>query len=132
MPFLELVAVIIHNIAVELFKLVDGGFHKNTVWPSDEAYREHNWSRWPTPFCLLHYSKPKQYPDGISDVTGYWAEDRIFGGVVLFGRGSNDTGVCSTSNPDTLVPGRMRLSHVIYGCSSKPRTDLLTWSVFPV
>lgn len=119
MPFVELVAVTIHNVAVELFKLVGGGFHKNTVWPSDEAYRKQNWSRWPTPFCLLHYSKPTQYPAGIADLTGYWAEDRIFGGVVLFGRGSNDTGVCPTSNPSTLIPSRRRLSHVIYGCSSK-------------
>ena len=27
-----------------------------------------------------------QYPDGLADVVGYWAEDRIFGGVVLFDR----------------------------------------------
>lgn len=118
MPFLELAAVTIHNIAVELFKLVNGGFHKDIIWPSDEAYREQNWSRFPTPFCLLHYSKPEQYPDGIADLAGYWAEDRIFGGVVLFGRGTNDTGVCSTSNPATLVPSRMRLNYVIYERSS--------------
>lgn len=118
MPFLELTAVTIHHIAVELFKLVNGGFRKDVIWPSDEAYRERAWSEWPTPFCLLHYSKPEQYPDGIADLAGYWAEDRIFGGVVLFGRGTNDTGVCSTpnSNPATLedVPSRMRFSYVMY------------------
>jgi hypothetical protein len=27
-----------------------------------------------------------QYPDGLADVAGYWAEDQIFGGVVLFDR----------------------------------------------
>lgn len=71
---------------MELFKLVDEGFHKNVTWPSDEAYKNKNGARWPTPFCLLHYSKPEQYPDGAADVAGYWAEDRIFGGVVPSGR----------------------------------------------
>lgn len=98
----------IHNIAVEIFKLVDGGFHKDIIWPSDEANQGQTafvrLERCPTPFCLLRYSKPEQYPDGIADLAGYWAEDRIFGGVVLFGRGTNDgTGVCSTSNPTTCV-----------------------------
>ena len=30
---------------------------------------------------------------GVADVVGYWAEDRIFVGVVLFGRGESGTGV---------------------------------------
>lgn len=113
LPFLELVAVTIHSIAVELFKLVDGGFHQNAVWPSDEAYHEEYRSRRPPPFYLLHYSNPNQYPDGIAGVAAYWAEDRIFGGVVLFGRGNNHNGVRSMPTPITLVPGRMRLAHVI-------------------
>jgi hypothetical protein len=35
-----------------------------------------------------------QYPDGLADVAGYWAEDRIFGGVVLFDRGDSGYEVC--------------------------------------
>lgn len=93
MPFLDLIAVTIHNMAAELYKLVDGGFHKNTVWPGDEAYQERNRSAFSTPFCLLRYSKPEQYPEGTADMVGYWAEDRILGGVVLFGRGKDGTGV---------------------------------------
>ncbi|KAG8156838.1 hypothetical protein KVR01_013251 [Diaporthe batatas] len=32
-------------------------------------------------------SFPPNYPAGIADVVGYWAEARIFGGVVVFDRG---------------------------------------------
>ncbi|KAG8163372.1 hypothetical protein KVR01_006669 [Diaporthe batatas] len=123
MPFLELVAVTIHNIAVELFKLVNGGFHKDVIWPSDEAYQERNWSRWPTPFCLLHYSKPEQYPDGIADLAGYWAEDRIFGGVVLFGRGTNDTG--STYDGIWFHSHRDDVTKRIYALTEQQTANLL-------
>ncbi|KAG8162850.1 hypothetical protein KVR01_007328 [Diaporthe batatas] len=87
MPFLELIVATIHSIAAHLFKLADGGFHKNAVWPSDDAYEQEYLAKRPPPFSLLHYSK-QQYPDGMADMAGYWAEDRIFGGVVLFGRGN--------------------------------------------
>ena len=32
------------------------------------------------------YDDHGQYPDGIADQVGYWAEARILGGVVLFDR----------------------------------------------
>lgn len=32
------------------------------------------------------YRYHEQYPFGTADMAGYWAEDRIFGGVVLFDR----------------------------------------------
>lgn len=94
MPFLELVAVAIHSIAVQLFN-ADTGLHKDAVWPSDETYRKNNLGpRWPTPFSLFDYALWDQYPDGPADAAGYWAENRIFGGVVLFGRGDDGAGVC--------------------------------------
>ncbi|KAB5578811.1 hypothetical protein GE09DRAFT_1091117, partial [Coniochaeta sp. 2T2.1] len=31
----------------------------------------------------------EQYPDGLADVAGYWAEDLIFGGIVLFDGGES-------------------------------------------
>lgn len=40
---------------------------------------------------MSSYSCPEQYPEGAADLPGYWAEDRIFGGVVLFGRGESGT-----------------------------------------
>lgn len=46
----------------------------------------------PHPTFLLHmdYRFYEQYPMGISDMVGYWAEYRIFGGVVLFDRGESE------------------------------------------
>jgi hypothetical protein len=48
---------------------------------------------WPTTlFCHPWYRDYDQYPEGIADCVGYWAEERIFGGVVLFDR--RDPGSC--------------------------------------
>lgn len=44
-------------------------------------------------FFTFSYMNSKEYPFGISDMAGYWAEDRIFGGVVLFDRGESETEV---------------------------------------
>lgn len=35
------------------------------------------------------YTAYEQYPFGASELSGYWAESRIFGGVVLFDRGES-------------------------------------------
>lgn len=91
LPFIELVAVAVHAIAAKLFKL-DTSLHKEDKWPSDEYYKSNRFVRWATPFSVIYYDKPNRFPDGIADVVGYWAEDRIFGGVVLFGRGETGTG----------------------------------------
>lgn len=40
-------------------------------------------------FFNRNYMNVKDYPFGISNMAGYWAEDRIFGGVVLFDRGDS-------------------------------------------
>lgn len=37
------------------------------------------------------YSNWEQYPNGVADMVGYWAEFWIFGGVVLFDRGESGT-----------------------------------------
>ncbi len=39
-----------------------------------------------TLFCHSWYSDFDQYPAGIADSVGYWAEARILGGVLLFDR----------------------------------------------
>jgi hypothetical protein len=41
---------------------------------------------WETLFSHPYYGAKNQYADGLADVVGYWAEDQIFGGVVLFDR----------------------------------------------
>ncbi|KAG8164179.1 hypothetical protein KVR01_006097 [Diaporthe batatas] len=66
LPLIELIAVAVHALAVEVF------------------------TQMATPFSLWYnFDDPKQYPHGVADVAAYWAEDRIFGGVVLFGRGKS-------------------------------------------
>ncbi|KFA52171.1 hypothetical protein S40293_00609 [Stachybotrys chartarum IBT 40293] len=89
---IELLAIAVHQIAVYLFRL-DLGLHKDDgiiEWAppkSDDWY----WQCHPdgplhTLFLHTWYQDHEQYPNGIADVVGYWAEARIFGGVVLFDR----------------------------------------------
>lgn len=93
---IEVVAIAVHEIAVLLYKN-----HPNLstqqvhAWipPKDTADSE--WSTWwtfrpngppPTLFNHYWYTASGQYPNGVADVVGYWAESRILGGVVLFDR----------------------------------------------
>ena len=41
---------------------------------------------WPTLFTHPQFTAYKRYPAGVADMVGYWAEDRILGGVTLFDR----------------------------------------------
>lgn len=87
LPLIELSARAVHRIAVLLFQL-DDTCHKNE---SHVGERPDNITRpppYPTPFTLYSYRFSEQYPDGVADLAGYWAEDQIFGGVVLFERAS--------------------------------------------
>lgn len=95
---LELLAVAIHDIAAKLWSL-DDGVHKHAeleAWrtsrlgsePLDEDERvnlpPHTW------FWHYAYEDHRQYPKGVADIVGYWAETQIFRGVVLFDRGESD------------------------------------------
>lgn len=40
----------------------------------------------PTLFNHPYYVDLEIYPEGLADIAGYWAEDRIVGGIVLFDR----------------------------------------------
>lgn len=50
----------------------------------------------PPPSVFAHgsYCEFERYPKGVADMVGYWAESRIFGGVVVFDRGDDEKGVC--------------------------------------
>lgn len=50
----------------------------------------------PTAFSHGPYIAVDQYPNGAADSVGYWAEARIFGGVVVFDRGEDGTEVRNT------------------------------------
>lgn len=92
MSLIELTASSIHQVAVQLFKL-DSSYHKDDGIANWEPARDH-FLFWflnpdgppPTLFQHREYRYYDQYPDGIADGVGYWAESRIFGGVVLFDR----------------------------------------------
>lgn len=51
----------------------------------------------PAAFFHSSYVSLEQYPQGLGDVAGYWAEGKIFGGVIVFDRGESELEVgCAT------------------------------------
>lgn len=77
MPFLELVAIAVHSIAVDLFKL-GLGLTKYAAQPSDGNHSEEDWSgRRFWPFHVRDYIL-REYPDGPADTAGYWAKNCKF------------------------------------------------------
>lgn len=97
----EMIAVAIHQIAAYLYNLdLDLGNHKDlAAWvpPSNnrDRYMVYPDGKLPTIFLHEQYRDFSQYPQGIADMVGYWAEAQIFGGVVLFDR----RGPTSVRNP---------------------------------
>lgn len=82
-----MVAVAIHQIAAMLYEL-DTSLHKEdgiTEWAPPKS-NERYWRL----FNHQWYRDHDQYPPGVADMVGYWAKDRIFGGVVLFDRRKPD------------------------------------------
>ena len=58
------------------------------LWrPSPEDLKSLYNNKYP-PVLFLHewYQDYERYPNGVADCVGFWAEARIFGGVVLFDR----------------------------------------------
>lgn len=118
LSLIELLARACHEIAARLFEL-DDGIHKHSVY---EAWRDAPVDPSSNPmtrpfrrvsvFCHGAYSAHDQYPLGMADVAGYWAEAKIFGGVVVFDRGTSGTEV------SPLVP--------VYEASNKVACPQLT------
>ena len=86
----EMTAIAIHDIAVQLFTLKLGwhGDDGMATWVPEKDDLFWNWydGPWPTLFRHPWYVAYDQYPSGIADGVGFWAEARIFGGVILFDR----------------------------------------------
>lgn len=98
MRLIELVVVACHQIAAYIFEL-DAGVHKHELheaWLEQErpltvdGFHEMGYYLPPSPFIHKSYCYPEQYPRGLADVAGYWAEGQIFGGVVVFDRGESE------------------------------------------
>ena len=59
--------------------------------PSEELFWQFNTSdRFYVNFYHTNYRRFEDYPFGLLNVVGYWAEAQIFGGVVLFERGESN------------------------------------------
>lgn len=97
---IELVVIALHQIAVDLFKRDDLRSHSQQeidtvtncviVPPNSPAVNPQDYAVTvpprPTLFNHPYYVDLEIYPQGLADIVGYWAEDRIVGGVVLFDR----------------------------------------------
>lgn len=95
----------VHQIAVKLFK-TSSSLHTDDKlgrWrPSDDLIKIYYPLPFPeTLFNHAWYRYHDQYPEGVADMVGYWAESRIFGGVVLFDRREPD----SAPDVDVSLPG---------------------------
>lgn len=91
---IELVAVTMHQLGVLLFKL-DACMHQGGRRDVERVtlYQEPPLEPGlfvPRPRVTLFshhgYLAHDVYPEGIADIVGYWAEDRILGGVTVFDR----------------------------------------------
>lgn len=93
---IEMVAVALHQFGVLLHQLEfrmhqgehDIEYYINWTMPKPDD-EDDNWVPWkplPTIFHNSFYQDWQIYPEGVADMVGYWAEDRILGGVVLFDR----------------------------------------------
>lgn len=87
---IELIAITVHQLAAALFKL-DLRLHNGDVdrlvqWRMPSTGGSPSAIPRSTLFNHPAYLAEDVYPDGVADVVGYWAEDRILGGVVVFHR----------------------------------------------
>lgn len=68
-----------------------------------------------TLFCHPWYRDYDQYPNGVADSVGYWAEARVLGGVVLFDR----------RDPESVEDAEVRSSRRYWFVAGRvPCTDL--------
>lgn len=122
LPLVELVAITIHRLATLLYKsgnlLKERDLQENQLcWSSRDERLVY-----PTPFVLYEYANTAQYrEEGVAELPGYWAEDQIFGGVVLFDRGESGF----ECNSVWLHPFRKNLTHRICELTDDQLSDLL-------
>ncbi|TVY13463.1 hypothetical protein LARI1_G009151 [Lachnellula arida] len=86
---LELLAVACHDIAALVYVDTQPGLRR-----AGQSLEQRLAALEGRPTDLMHedYYDLQQYPKGVGDVVGYWAEYHLFGGVVLFDRGESGTG----------------------------------------
>lgn len=94
---------------------MDAGVHKHAeheAWlvykletlPEDDLEQKNQLPP-PTLFWVGAYTDWLNYPNGLADMAGYWAEMQLFGGVLLFDRGEGEDKV-------SLTPEYQRQGHL--------------------
>ena len=91
---LEITAASLHALAGKMF----ASFHPNTELkpqkPPEGHYRAFRGTdRFYVDFFHAFYTQFEQYPFGLLNVVGYWAETQLLGGVLLFDRGDSGSEV---------------------------------------
>lgn len=142
---MEIIAVAVHQIAVLLYQnnpdLSTSGSALQAVhtWtPSQDDDDGSLWWRFnrdgPPATLFLHtwYRDHSQYPHGAADVAGYWAENRVLGGVVLFDRGA---GVWESAGAGSdavyLHPDRQEITYRICLLTDAQKKALLEFLLGP-
>jgi hypothetical protein len=107
---IELVAVSIHQLGALLYQL-DFRLHQGDIeailrWVPPPSPEDEDDSPYiidplvpPTIFYQAEYLAADVYPEGAADVVGYWTEERILGGVVVFDRRAEEA---DPSNPPNV------------------------------
>ncbi|RWA09825.1 hypothetical protein EKO27_g5310 [Xylaria grammica] len=118
---LELALVALHRVTVDLFRKGSSDIDAVTSWKPPPS----NWpgkAPWPTLFAHPTFTAHEQYPDGVADMVGYWAEDRILGGVALFDRSQ----AWGDEEPNAYFQSsRPERTYRIYQLTDRQQLDLL-------
>ncbi|POR33444.1 Uncharacterized protein TPAR_06377 [Tolypocladium paradoxum] len=135
---IELIARAVHDIAAEIHKIaLNTSPHKDdglSSWtPPKEDWEDELW--WelhpdgapPTLFQHPWYCYYDQYPQGVSDGVGYWAEARILGGVVLFDRRDPEADDGAEPNAIYFHSDRYQVTYRIYQLTDGQRQLLLNF-----
>lgn len=127
---IEITAEAVHQLAVLLFNtgtnLHPDGRIASWVPPKDHVFWEINpEGAWPTLFYHHWYTNHEEYPNGIADMVGYWAEARIFGGVVLFDRRNPDQDPAADTNAIWFHSDRAEVTYRIYQLLEEQKGKLL-------
>lgn len=135
---LEILAIAVHNTSVQLYKLDTSRHTKDGIveWEppkSDFVF----WNAYPDgalPTLFRHpwYRAYDQCPNGVADMVGYWAENRILGGVSLFkrrGREQGDPNFYQDDDNDEVYmhPDRSRVSYRIFQLLPQQKQSLISF-----
>ena len=133
----EIVAVAVHQVAVLLYQNnpdlstpASATQAVHTWTPREDDPRGRSWWNFnpegPPATLFYHnwYRDHAQYPYGVADVAGYWAENRVLGGVVLFDRGGASE---SNGGPDAVYihPDRDEVTYRICLLTDAQKKTLL-------